>query len=809
MQCGAAFVPLDPAYPQSRLAFMLSDSGASVLLCDASTREVFAESAVDCVDVAEALARNADEDCARVSMSSLGPDDKAYIIYTSGSTGTPKGVVGLHRGLVNRLCWGAARFPFEAGEVCVQKTKLSFVDAIAEIFAPLVNGVPLVLVDDAVQSDPRALLELMGECDVSRITLVPSLLDALLTLGDDLAQVVPKLKLWFVSGELLTPQLARRFAAAVPDATLVNIYGASEVSADSHFHVVEGDYEGPSVPIGQPIANLRGYVLNRHLQEVPPGVPGVLYVAGDGLAQGYWKNDELSEERFIHHGPLGERLFRTGDRVRCLPDGALQYLGREDNQLKIRGMRVELGEVESALRELADVQAVAVSGLSRDLGRDETDVDSDMQLVAYVVGASTLSRHTLRSQLSEMLPAHMVPSHYVMLERLPLLPSGKVDRASLPEVDWDSREGVEARREAPATELEEQLVAIWQRCLGLSKVGVHDDFFDLGGHSLLAVQVLVDIERELGHRLAVPTLFEAPTVEALALEIEKHTAKQGVSERHENASHPRLVRLKATGEGPALFVMHAIYGDITYAHNIAVHMNAEVPVYGMLPIPLDGAQPVPRTLAGIVDDYLAQIRAVQPSGPYLLAGYSFGGYLALEIAQRLTGAGERVAFLGIIDTNYDTHTQVAGEQTKARWQRHWRSIWRQNPLTYVGRRVRATLERRAQIVMEHLRQLPNRIRLGRGQALSQEARRVFYRQVFSQAMRHYRPSPYAGEIEFYAREGYAREQEKRWSPIAKGGLTVYELSGDHEAIGRREGGKQLAQRLDESLQRIIAKTRDT
>jgi len=823
MQCGAAFVPLDPAYPQSRLAFMLSDSGASVLLCDASTREVFAESALECVDVAKALARNADEDCARVSMSSLGPDDKAYIIYTSGSTGTPKGVVGLHRGLVNRLCWGAARFPFEAGEDCVQKTKLSFVDAIAEIFAPLVNGVPLVLVDDAVQSDPRALLELMGECDVSRIILVPSLLDALLTLGDDLAQVVPRLKLWFVSGELLTPQLARRFAAAVPDATLVNIYGASEVSADSHFHVVEGDYEGPSVPIGQPIANLRGYVLNRHLQEVPPGVSGVLYVAGDGLAQGYWKNDALSEERFIYHGPLGERLFRTGDRVRCLPDGALQYLGREDNQLKIRGMRVEVGEVESALRELAEVQAVAVSGLSRDLGRDpgrsETGgagVDRDMQLVAYVVGASTLSRHTLRSQLSEVLPAHMVPSHYVMLERLPLLPSGKVDRASLPEVDWDSRAGVEARREAPATELEGQLVAIWQRCLGLSKVGVNDDFFDLGGHSLLAVQVLVDIERELGHRLPVPTLFEAPTVEALALEIEKHKAKQGASDTtspktgatHENASHPRLVRLKATGEGPALFVMHAIFGDITYAHNIAVHMNADVPVYGMLPIPLDGVQPVPRALAGIVDDYLAQIRALQPSGPYLLAGYSFGGYLALEIAQRLTGAGERVAFLGIIDTNYDTHTQVAGEQTKARWQRHWRSVWRQNPLTYVGRRVRASLERRAQIVMEHLRQLPNRIRIGRGQALSQEARRVFYRQVFSQAMRHYRPSPYAGEIEFYAREGYAREQEKRWSPIAKGGLTVYELSGDHGAIGRREGGKQLAQRLDEALQRIIANPRD-
>ena len=198
-------------------------------------------------------------------------------------------------------------------------------------------------------------------------------------------------------------------------------------------------------------------------------------------------------------------------------------------------------------------------------------------------------------------------------------------------------------------------------------------------------------------------------------------------------------------------------------------MNAEVPVYGMLPIPLDGAQAVPRTLAGIVDDYLAQIRAVQPSGPYLLAGYSFGGYLALEIAQRLTGAGERVAFLGIIDTNYDTHTQVAGEQNKARWQRHWRSIWRQNPLTYVGRRVRATLERRAQIVMEHLRQLPNRIRLGRGQALSQEARRVFYRQVFSQAMRHYRPSPYAGEIEFYRSRGLRPGAGETMEPHCQGG----------------------------------------
>ena len=510
LKAGGAFVPLDPAYPPERLAFMMTDSGAPVLLTDRRHAPEAMAPGVRVVLLDAEWPTIARESEARLGTAG-GGDCLAYVIYTSGSTGTPKGVLGTHRGAVNRFQWMWRTYPFRSGERCCQKTSTSFVDSIWETFGPLLRGVPTLVIPDPVVREPRLLIQMLADHRVTRIVLVPALLRAMLEAEPELGARLPHLRLWVSSGEALSRDLARRFRESAPGAVLLNLYGSSEAAGDSTFHEVRDADAAVSVPIGRPIDNTEIYILDGQQQPVPIGVAGEIYIGGHGLARGYLNRPELTAEKFVANpfsDEAGARMYRTGDRARYRNDGTIEHLGRLDSQVKIRGFRIELSEIESALAAHPDVgRAVAVA---------REDDRGDRRLVGYVVPKNGARPTDLLDFVRRWLPGYMVPSTIVFVEALPLTPSGKVDRRALPAPGAARRDVAER----PRTATEATLAAMWRALLGLPEVGVHDDFFDLGGHSLLAAQLVAQIEVAFRTTLPVRRLFEAPTVARLAALIE-------------------------------------------------------------------------------------------------------------------------------------------------------------------------------------------------------------------------------------------------------------------------------------------------
>jgi len=494
LKAGGAYLPLDPSYPPERLAWMQSDAGVQIVLTEAQLDQARAEIEAQI---------NTD------FKTTISGENLAYVIYTSGSTGRPKGVMATHRATMNRFHWMWQRFPFAAGEVCCQKTNLSFVDSVWEILGPLLQGVKLVVIADEAVRDPSLLIETLSRHEVSRIVLVPSLLRMILKTEKDLRERLRKLRFWVTSGEALPVDLSEMFREQLHDAQLINLYGSSEVSADVTYHVIEGAES--SVPIGVPISNAQIYILDSRLQPVPVGVSGELYVGGAGLARGYVRAPELTAERFIPD-PFGQggRLYRTGDVAHFRADGKIEYVGRRDHQVKVRGFRIELGEIETTLSAHEDVRECVVAARS--------DTPGETRLVAYLVPAAERipTPVELRQFLGEKLPEYMIPAVFSWLEQMPLMPNGKIDRRALPSPE---QQAFSDEYIPPSTPLETDLAAIFCEAIGLERAGVDKNFFDLGGHSLLAMQVVSRIREKFGVELAVRRLFESPTVASLAAEL--------------------------------------------------------------------------------------------------------------------------------------------------------------------------------------------------------------------------------------------------------------------------------------------------
>ncbi len=538
VKAGGAYLPLDPAYPRERLAFMLQDSEAPVLITRRSLRAGLETGGVTVVDLDEPEAAEGQEGNADHVESGATPESLFYVVYTSGSTGRPKGVLATQQAAINRFAWMWNAFPFREGEVCCQKTSISFVDAVWEIWGPLLRGVPLVLVPDAEARDPQSLIDALQRHRVSRLVLVPSLLQAMLDGCEEAGWTLPDLTLWVSSGEALSAELARRFRDRMPHARLLNLYGSSEVAADvTWFDAAQTPTDLAMVPIGRPIANARIYILDPERRPVPVGVPGELYVGGLGLARGYHRRPDLTAERWVTD-PFSDqpeaRLFRTGDLARYRPDGTIEYLGRRDHQVKIRGVRVELGEIEAVLAEQSAVREAVVTAVQREDGP---------VLVAYVVPAGdgeTLARDW-RAFLRSRLPESMVPANMIMLEALPLTPNGKVDRLALPEPGL-GRPDSEPERVAPRTPVEQAVAEIWQEILKRPDLSIHDGFFELGGHSLHATRVIAHIHRRLGVKLPLQALFEWPTVAGLSTCIER---ERDGGDRNAVSPIPRLPKQEA------------------------------------------------------------------------------------------------------------------------------------------------------------------------------------------------------------------------------------------------------------------------
>jgi len=632
-KAGAAYVPLDPAYPRERLRYMLQNSGAELVL----TRQRF-ESELASERSRELLSLDRIEhELEQQPVDNPGyapaPDALAYIIYTSGSTGRPKGVAVEHRAILNRLAWMWRAYPFAAGEVGCHKTSLNFVDSIWEIFGPLLQGIPSAILSDEVVRDPHRLVPELAQHRVTRLWLVPALLRVLLERFPDLRQRLPALDMWVTTGEAIDAQLYRRFVQAMPGSTLFNQYGASEASNTTWYAPSEDCHTLARIPIGRPIANVQIQILDPRRQPVPVGVPGELYIGGVGLARGYVNDPALTAERFIAH-PLraGERLYRSGDLARYRPDGTIEYLGRNDQQIKLRGFRVELGEIEALLARHPQVQQAVVVATE----------NTGEPLFAYLVAPDAPAKleAVLREYLRAYLPDYMVPAGFMAVAELPLTPSGKVDRNALPAPRIERAS--EHELAAPQDQLELQLKLIWEHVLGRTPVGVRDDFFELGGHSLLAVQLFAQIEERLGRRLPLAALFQAPTIEGLA----KLLRQEGWT-----PAWSSLTAIQPGGSRQPLFwVPAAGVTALSFAH-LARHLGPEQPVYAFQPLGLDGEQPPQSRVQEMAAHYAHEMRLLQPEGPYLLGGRCFGGTVAFEMAQQLYAAGQHVALLLLQDSD--------------------------------------------------------------------------------------------------------------------------------------------------------------
>ncbi|HEX8093352.1 amino acid adenylation domain-containing protein [Jatrophihabitans sp.] len=608
-RAGAAYLPVDPDYPVDRVAFMLSDAAPRLVLTEQTLATVQRAGTGDEV------------------LPVLQPGSSAYLIYTSGSTGRPKGVLMSHGAIVNHLSWLQGEYPLTADDRVVVKAPISFDTSVSELFWPLLAGASQVIARPGGHRDPAYLAELITAQRVTSADFVPSMLEAFLSLPT--AAACTSLRQLFAGGEALTAALAARCAAMLP-ARLSNLYGPTEVAIEATHHRYEQP-AGPvrTVPIGRPVWNSRAYVLDARLQPVRVGVPGELYLAGIQLADGYLYRAGLTAERFLADpfGAPGQRMYRTGDLARWSSDGLIDYLGRTDDQVKLRGQRIELGEIVAVALEYPGVREAVV--LLRE------DRPGDQRLVAYLVGDVAVD--DLRAHLTKSLPAPLVPSGYVVLQFLPLTPSGKLDRKALP---VPTLAAVPAGR--PARDAREELLCgIFAELLGVDSVGIDDGFFDLGGHSLLATRLISRVRAAFDAELGIADLFDAPTVAGLVQRLDTAGAR--------GDEFSTLLPLRRTGGRPPLFCVHPAAGLSWMYSGLLGYLEPDRPMYGLQSRGLAEPDRQPGTFAELVKDYLEQIRQVQPSGPYHLIGWSFGAQVIQAMAAQLAQDGERVGLVAMLD----------------------------------------------------------------------------------------------------------------------------------------------------------------
>ncbi|MFC6336712.1 amino acid adenylation domain-containing protein [Pseudomonas sp. CCM 7891] len=500
LKAGGGYVPLDPTYPTERIRYMLSDSAPVTVLVQGATSGLLGEAAVPRVDLDHNTWEH--QPSSNPQVAGLTAQHQAYVIYTSGSTGQPKGVINEHGGVVNRLLWMQDAYGLSASDAVLQKTPFSFDVSVWEFFWPLFTGARLVMARPGGHKDPAYLCEVIAAEQITTLHFVPSMLDVFLAHGD--VSQTACLQRVMCSGEALPGSLVRRFKQQLPASQLHNLYGPTEAAVDVTAWNCAGTVTPDNTPIGKPIANTRMYVLDTQLQPVPLGVVGELFIGGVQVARGYLHRPELTAERFLKDPFTEGRLYRTGDIGRYLPDGTIEYLGRNDDQVKIRGLRIELGEIQARLSAYPQVNESVV------IAREEGP--GDKRLVAYYTGVQA-EIQDLRAYLLEQLPDYMVPAVFVYLDALPLSPNGKLDRKALPAPGLESL--IVHAYEAPIGEIETTLARLWVQLLKVERVGRHDNFFELGGHSLLAVS-LIGLLRQEGIEADVRALFEQPTLAGYA-----------------------------------------------------------------------------------------------------------------------------------------------------------------------------------------------------------------------------------------------------------------------------------------------------
>ena len=769
LKAGGAYVPLDPEYPRERLQTMRQDANSPVLLTQEHLLDRIPNGAKHVICLDRDWGSIQEESSNNLS-TALSGRNLAYAIYTSGSTGKPKGVPNVHEGIVNRLLWMQDTYKLTTEDRVLQKTPFSFDVSVWEFFWPLLAGATLVVARPEGHRDPNYLVSLTAEKGITTLHFVPSMLNIFLEAPD--LQRCRTLRQVFASGEALTFELQQRFFERF-GAELHNLYGPTEAAVDVTYWHCRRDGDQTIVPIGRPIANTQTYILDSNLQPLPIGVAGELHIGGIGLARGYLNRPELTAEKFIPdpfaNNP-GARLYKTGDLARFLPDGNIEYLGRIDNQVKLRGFRVELGEIEAVLEQSSGVrQAVVVV---------REDVAGDKRLVAYLLAGAGGSLHIdrLRRELKEKLPEYMVPSKFVALEAFPMTTSGKVDRKALPAPPPEWEGSVAAV--APGNELESRLVSIFASILGLPSVGVTDNFFDLGGNSLLAARLVAQVQKLMGRQIPLSALFRGPTVKSLAQLIQRETEIIDPVVMEIQRGDPRrlpffaIVPPAEEALGYAILARHMGSGQSVYK------VQAHTPVVRNRPY-------TEQEMQAMSHEYAAAILAVQSEGPYCLGGMCDGTHIAERIILDLEAQDREVGLFAIFDTWPLQNTQDP-------WL--WRLHYYQQRVQQIGSGDLAKqIERFTRAAANKVRRLTGNV----------QAKNEWPQAYWP---KHFVPKRFRAPVALFKRPKqpfyYVKDPEMGWGARSEARVEIHQIPFDHDEVLREPHVRTLGEELTACIERV-------
>lgn len=796
---GGCCAPIDPAYPADRFAMLLEESGAKAALATHGCESVFPATWNGNVRTIAAFGEappNTPAPSVRVTA-----DQAAHLLFTSGSTGRPKGVLLPHRGTV-RLVRGNDFISITSSDVFLQAAPASFDASLLEIWGALLNGGRLVLLPDGPSLE--SIASAVRDKGVTTLWLTSGLFQLMM---DEQPQALKGLRYLLAGGDVLSPAHVRKALDSLPGTRLINGYGPTEnTTFTTCREITRGDCDKPSIPIGKPIANTTVFILDDQLRRVPVGIPGELCTGGDGLAIGYQNAPDLTAEKFITHPEFG-RLYRTGDLCRFAVDGSIEFIGRRDHQVKVRGFRIELGEIEAVLASHPDVRLAkaAVRGDSAETKR----------ILAWVVAEDgrNPSSADLAAYLTGKLPAFMHPDGIAVIDAFPLNANGKIHLAALPDPGHAAPHKTDTPREAPNGETETRLAAMWSELLGVSDISRHDDFFALGGHSLMALRMFSRINREFGKSLPLAALIQQSSIAKLATLLEPEPAPSPPVAKplpNPNAapSKGHVVTLSEGGNQKPLFCIHGGDGGVIFYRGLAALMPKDLPFHAVESLELGNSGKIAETsIEETAAAYVRNILDIQKHGPFRLAGYSFGGVVAHEMACQLLDMGHEVEFLGM----FDTHSPAAVARVYSPLER-LTVFWRQSAGLPLGQRL-GSLTARIREGMHTHRRIKSEISLatssGPASAYS-DLRRVQVREENWRSMQAYRPRPFKGRITLFKTNHVNDKVEwpadYGWSPVALSGLDIVSVSGHHLALFAPEHIETLAEALSTSLRRSSSPT---
>jgi amino acid adenylation domain-containing protein len=800
LKAGGAYLPLDPNYPTARLTYLLEDAGVEILLTQNKLLDRLPQTSAKIIcldrDWQNIVAVNNN------LVSNVNSHNLAYAIYTSGSTGNPKGVEIEHHSVVNTLCDIEQRFKIGSQDSILAVSSLSFDLSVYDIFGILGSGGTVIIPQAENCPNPEHWLELIVQEGVTIWNSAPALMELLIDyiMAND-RPLPPSLRLVLLSGDRISPNLVIGLQTLNPQLEIISLGGATEASIWSIYYPVTNLASGAkTIPYGRPLNNQSFYILDRELQLMPIGATGELYIGGVGVARGYLHREQLTASKFMPNPFLkqtslnkrvgGDRLYKTGDLGRYLEDGNIEFLGRIDNQVKIRGVRVELGEIETTLLQYPGVKETLVAIAANN--------SQQKGIVAYCVCKSiSITSRQLRDFLKTKLPEYAVPTAFVFLDALPLTPNGKINRQALLELPLNQLE-TENDFLPPQDRLEWQLSQIWSRILNVKPIGRNDDFFELGGTSLLALRLFEQIQSTFGKNLPLAILFQAPTIAQLA---------SLMLDRGWSASWSSLVSIQPHGNQSPLFLIHAIGGNVLGYRWLAEALGTERPIYGLQARGLDGQQTPLTSIENMATSYLEEIKLIQPQGPYFLAGHSFGGFVAFEMAQQLMRQGETVAILALFDcfgpNGYDKSTFP---QRLSIHINNLSELSLREKLAYFTDRLEYILRSkipclRSKIPWSWQQRYSKLADLMR----SPEQRSIWQIQNLNfQANQQYTPTVYKGKLTLFrarVRQAYGYfDPDGGWRGLALGGIDVHEIPGSHTSLLLKpENAQILAAKLKATL----------